>query len=197
MQQLDHLSSQNMSAAYHVFRRKPLTLVLPDDCIHLLHARLQLAAHPISDCINIMEHLALLFQFAAHVVCLHAQVAYRAKDAIQSFVLVVHNLHLLLLLELCVVVFIFLEGVWVRQHAALLLRILDCLLQRLVHVLDLVTNVLDQSSAALHFVDLESKLVGVMFHGFDAFDQVFQVLTEVLEGLLEFATCFSQLWTGC
>lgn len=81
-----------------------------------------------------------------------------------------HDLHLLLLLELCIVVFIFLERVRVRQRIAFLLGVLHCLLQRLVHICDLVAHLLHQSPTALHFINLESELVGIMFDGFDAFN---------------------------
>lgn len=172
-----------------------LTLVLPDDGADLLHARLQLASHPVGHVVDIFEHLALLFQLATHVVGLHAKVAYGAEDAIERLVLVVHDLHLLVLLELRIIVLVLLERVGIWQRVALLLRVLHGLLQRLVHVGNLVAHLLHKSSAALHLVNLQSKLVGIMFDGFDAFYEVFEVLAQVLEGLLELLAGFSKLRT--
>lgn len=173
------------------------TLILSDDCVDLFHARLQLAAHSVGHCVNILKHLALLFQFATHIIGLHAQIANSTEHAIKSLILVVHDLHLLLLLKLRIIVFVFLKGVRIWQHVALLLRILDCLLQRLVHVLDLVANLPDEVSTALHLIDLESELVWVMLDCFHAFHQVLEVLPEVLEGLFKLTAGLAKLWTVC
>jgi hypothetical protein len=68
-------------------------------------------------------------------------------------------------------------------------------LQLVAHVLDLVPNIPDQRSPPLNLINLEPKAVGVVFHGFDALDQVFEVLAELLQRLFELASCFAQLGT--
>jgi hypothetical protein len=66
-------------------------------------------------------------------------------------------------------------------------------LQLVAHSLDLLPHVLDQTSPALHLVNLESEAVRVMLDGLDALDQVFEVLAEILERLFELAPGFPQL----
>jgi hypothetical protein len=70
-------------------------------------------------------------------------------------------------------------------------------LQLVAHVLDLGPDIFHEVPSSLHLVDLEPEAVGVMFDGFDALDEVLEILGEVLERLFELAPGLSQFGAVC
>lgn len=178
------------------------TFVLLDDPTNLLEACLEFATNSVCHIIDVGKKLALLFQLAAHVVGLLSQVAHSTEDTVESLVLFMHHLHLSLLFEGGIVV-ILLKRIRIRQHVAvgsalaLILGVLDRLLQLLAHVLDLVADIFDQRPSSFDFVYLQAEAVWVMFDGLDAFYQVLEILAEVLESLFELAAGFSELGAIC
>jgi hypothetical protein len=198
MQQLDHRSTRPLVSKISFAGNGIHTFILLNHPANLLETRLQLGADSVCHHVNIIKHFALLFELAAHVVGLLAQVAHGAEDAVQGLVLFLHDLLLLLLLEGGIVVVLLKrvrvgQGVAVGSVLALVLCVLDGVLQLVAHSLNLFSHLLHQPSPALHLIDLESEAVRIMFDGLDALHQVFEVLAEVLERLFELAPGLPQL----
>jgi hypothetical protein len=174
---------------------RPTVLVFANDPADLLHARLQFTADTVGNRVDVVKHLALLLELAAHVVSLLAQVSDGAEDTIESFVLFVHHFKLTLLLELSIVVLV-LERVGVRQGSASG-RIVNRLLQGGVHLVNFVADIANEIAAALDLVDLETEAIGVMLDCADTLDQILEVLAQVLQRLLELGAGLAKLGTGC
>lgn len=200
MQQLDQESRWIVSIDIYMATEQH-TFVLLDDPANLLEACLKFATNSVCHIVHVGKQFALLFQLAAHVVGLLSQVAHGAEDTVESLVLFMHHLHLSLLFEGGIVV-VLLKRIGIRQHVAvgsalaLVLGVLDRLLQLLAHVLDLVADILHQRPSSLDFVYLQAEAVWVMLDGLDAFHQVLEILAEVLESLFELAAGFSELGAG-
>jgi len=203
MQQLDHESARGAVSrvcCVGVGRGCSFTFILLDDPADLLEARLQLATDAVCHGVDIVEQLALLFEFAAHVVGLLSQIADGAEDTVKGLVLLVHHLNLTLLLKGSIVVLV-LERVGIGQCVAVgsplgVACVLDRLLQRLAHIVDLTADILDQAPPAFDLVDLQAEAIWVDFDGLDALGEISKVLAEIRKGLLELAAGLSELGAG-